>query len=65
MKRVMVSAIVFVALFGVAFVLRSRPASLERTAATDAILAGTARGSGRRQAPSAGNGTPIVGVSDG
>jgi hypothetical protein len=37
MKRIMISAIVFVALIGVAFVLRSRPASIELAAATAAM----------------------------
>ena len=37
MKRVMISAIVLVALIGVAFVLRSRPASIELSAATAAM----------------------------
>jgi hypothetical protein len=37
MKRVMVSAIVFVALVGVAFLLRSRPASIELSATTAAM----------------------------
>jgi hypothetical protein len=37
MKRVVVSAIVFVALIGVGFVLRSRPATVELSAATAAM----------------------------
>ena len=37
MKRAMISAIVVVALVGLAFVLRSRPASIELTAATAAM----------------------------
>jgi hypothetical protein len=37
MRRVMVSAIVFVALIGVVFVLRSRPATIELSAATAAM----------------------------
>ena len=37
MKCIMISAIVFVALIGVAFVLRSRPASIELAAATAAM----------------------------
>ena len=37
MKRIMISAIVFVALIGVAFALRSRPASIELSAATAAM----------------------------
>jgi hypothetical protein len=37
MKRAMISAIVVVALIGVAYVLRSRPASIELTAATAAM----------------------------
>jgi hypothetical protein len=37
MKRMMIPAIVFVALIGVAFVLRSRPASIELAAATAAM----------------------------
>jgi hypothetical protein len=37
MKRIMISAIVLVALIGVAFVLRSRPASIELAAATAAM----------------------------
>ena len=37
MKRMMISAIVFVALIGVAFALRSRPASIELAAATAAM----------------------------
>jgi hypothetical protein len=37
MKRAMISAIVVVALIGVAFVLRSRPASIELSAATAAM----------------------------
>ena len=37
MKRVMVSAILLVALIGVGFVLRSRPAAVELSAATAAM----------------------------
>jgi hypothetical protein len=37
MKRAMISTIVVVALVGVAFVLRSRPASIELSAATAAM----------------------------
>jgi hypothetical protein len=37
MKRIMISAIVLVALIGVAFLLRSRPASIELSAATAAM----------------------------
>jgi hypothetical protein len=37
MRRVVVSAIVFVALIGVVFVLRSRPATIELSAATAAM----------------------------
>jgi hypothetical protein len=37
MKRVMISAIVLVALIGVVFMLRSRPASIELSAATAAM----------------------------
>jgi hypothetical protein len=37
MKRIMIPAIVFVALIGVAFMLRSRPASIELSAATAAM----------------------------
>jgi hypothetical protein len=37
MKRAMISAIVVVALVGVAFVLRSRPASIELSAVTAAM----------------------------
>jgi hypothetical protein len=37
MKRMMISAIVFVALIGVAFALRSRPASIDLSAATAAM----------------------------
>jgi hypothetical protein len=37
MKRVMIPAIVFVVLIGVAFVLRSRPAAIELSAATAAM----------------------------
>jgi len=37
MKRIMISAMVFVALIGVAFALRSRPASIELSAATAAM----------------------------
>jgi hypothetical protein len=37
MKRVMISATVVVALIGAAFVLRSRPASVELSAATAAM----------------------------
>jgi hypothetical protein len=37
MKRVMISAIAFVALIGVAFVLQSRPSSIELSAATAAM----------------------------
>jgi len=37
MKRIMISAIVFVALIGVAFALRSEPASIELSAATAAM----------------------------
>ena len=37
MKRAMISAIVVVALIGVAYVLRSRPASIELSAATAAM----------------------------
>jgi hypothetical protein len=37
MKRIMISAIVFVALIGAAFTLRSRPASVELSAATAAM----------------------------
>ena len=37
MKRVMISAILFVALIGIAFVLRSRPASIELSATTAAM----------------------------
>jgi hypothetical protein len=37
MKRVMISAIVFVALIGVVFMLLSRPASIELSAATAAM----------------------------
>jgi hypothetical protein len=37
MKRTMISAIVFVALIGVVFVLRSRPASTELAASTAAM----------------------------
>jgi hypothetical protein len=37
MKRAMISAIVVVALIGVAFVLRSRPATIELSAATAAM----------------------------
>jgi hypothetical protein len=38
MKRTMISAIVFVALVGVAFMLRFRPASIELSAATAAAM---------------------------
>lgn len=37
MKRVMISAILFVALIGIAFVLRSRPASIALSATTAAM----------------------------
>jgi hypothetical protein len=37
MKRAMISTIVVVALIGVAFVLRSRPATIELSAATAAM----------------------------
>jgi hypothetical protein len=37
MKRVMIYAIAFVVLIGVAFVLRSRPAAIELSAATAAM----------------------------
>jgi hypothetical protein len=37
MKRIMIPAIGFVALIGVAFVLRSRPAAIELSAATAAM----------------------------
>jgi hypothetical protein len=37
MKRVMISAIVVVALIGAAFVVRSRPAAIELSAATAAM----------------------------
>jgi hypothetical protein len=37
MKRIMISAIVVVAVIGVALVLRSRPASIELSAATAAM----------------------------
>jgi hypothetical protein len=37
MRRIVVSAIVFVALIGVVFVLRSRPATIELSAATAAM----------------------------
>jgi hypothetical protein len=37
MKRMMIPAIVFVALIGVAFALRARPASIELSAATAAM----------------------------
>jgi hypothetical protein len=37
MKRVMIPAIVLVVLIGVAFVLRSRPAAIELSAATAAM----------------------------
>jgi hypothetical protein len=37
MKRLMISAIAVVALIGVAFVLRSRPASIELSATTAAM----------------------------
>jgi hypothetical protein len=37
MNRIMISAIVFVAVVGVAFVLRSRPAAIELSAATAAM----------------------------
>jgi hypothetical protein len=37
MKRVMITAIVFVALVGIAFVLRSRPESIKLSAATAAM----------------------------
>jgi hypothetical protein len=37
MKRIMLSAIVFVVLIGVTFLLRSRPASSELSAATAAM----------------------------
>jgi hypothetical protein len=37
MNRIMISTIVFVAVVGVAFVLRSRPAAIELSAATAAM----------------------------
>ena len=37
MKRILIFAIAFVALIGVAFALRSRPASIELSAATAAM----------------------------
>ena len=66
MKRIMIPAIVFVALIGVGFVLRSRPASIELSATTAAMpsLLELHTMAGVSKLSDAGNGGPVAGVSD-